>query len=84
MTLDTIGEFTWLWNHEYFIKTAEGNFIYSDPDMPGGDNTLRKTPFTLTEYLKIRHLMYGRDKGRHTIRDYCGKEVEWNALYEKP
>ena len=75
MTLDTIGEFTWLWGHEFFITTPEGNWIYSDPDYDGGDNTIRKIENTLVEYLKIHHLPYGRDKGQHTIGQYCGEEV---------
>ncbi|GAI42205.1 unnamed protein product [marine sediment metagenome] len=75
MTLDTIGQFTWLWGHEFFVKTTEGNWIWSDPDYPHGDNTLRKTPLTLGEHLKKHDIPYGRDKGRHTIRDYCGEKV---------
>jgi hypothetical protein len=73
--LDRVGSFVWLWGHDFFIETATGNFIWSDPGYPGGDNTLRATTFTLSEWLKKLAIPYGRDKGRHIIRAYCGPDV---------
>jgi len=73
--LDLIGKFTWLWDHDFFIVTKEGNFIYSDPEYQDGDNTIRPTKFTLKQYLGIKGLEYGRDKGIHRIGDFAVRGV---------
>lgn len=73
--LNILGDFTWLWNSEFFIETAEGNYVWSDPDY-AGDNTLRPVKQTLTEYLRERRIDYGRDKGKHFIGAYCGQDVK--------
>jgi hypothetical protein len=68
-----IGEFTWDFGQKFFIETAEGNFIYSDPDY-NGDNTIRPYKGTLKEFFKGS---YGRDKGKHFIEAYCGSEFTY-------
>lgn len=65
-----IGDFTWNFGNKFFIETAEGNFIWSDPDY-NGDNTIRKFNGTLQDYFGDS---FGRDKGKHYISDYCGTE----------
>lgn len=74
INLDTVAEFTWLFDQEFFLETAEGNFIWCDPDY-GGDNTIRKVNMTLKQYCEHTGTPFGRDKGQHYIRTYCGQEV---------
>lgn len=77
INLDTIAEFTWFWNHHFFLETKEGNFIWSDPDYPGGNNTIRSYNGTLQDYCKESNIPYGRSKGKHSIRGYCGEGVRF-------
>ena len=70
INLDTIGTFTWNFGQEFFIETAEGNYIWNDPDY-SGDNTIRKFNGTYDEWCKKTNIPYGRDKGVHRIGDYC-------------
>lgn len=76
LNLDSIAEFTWFWGHKFFLESVDGNYIWSDPEYPGGDNTIRPYSGTLDDYLKETGIPYGRDKGTHTIRGYCGDEVK--------
>ena len=69
------GDITWLWCHEYFIETSEGNFIWSSPGYDGGDNTIRPCDVSLNEYLRSANIPFGRGKGWHAIVDYCGKNI---------
>lgn len=68
------GEFAWDFGCHFFIETAKGNFVWSDPDYEG-DNTL--VPFTGTykDYLRETGVPFCRDKGTHTIEAYCGKDI---------
>jgi hypothetical protein len=70
--LTCTGEFTWNFGQEFFVETEEGNFIWSDPDYDG-DNTFRYTEKTYQEW--IGEGSYGRSKGNHIIREYCGDEI---------
>jgi hypothetical protein len=70
--LDMEGEFTWDFGSNFFIETSIGNFIWSDPDY-NGDNTIRKYDGIVQDYFKGT---FGRDKGSHIIRSYCGDEVK--------
>lgn len=73
ITLDTVCSFTWGFNHEFFLETEGGDcYIWSDPGYPEGDNTIRKTYLSYREWSKP---FWGRDKGRHRVRDYCGEDV---------
>ena len=71
--LETIGDFTWLFGMEFFIETAVGSFVWRDPDY-NGDNTIRYTSKSYKDYLKECHIGYGRDKGKHIIGRYIGKD----------
>lgn len=74
LTLDTIGDFTWSYHYRFHISTANGNYEWSCPDYPGGDNTIRPAkPYRA--WLSDQNLPYGREKGKHTIREYCGDDV---------
>lgn len=70
--LGLVGEFTWGFGPQFFIKTDSGNFIWSDPDY-GGDNSLRKVNMGLRKWLGGG---IGRCKGKHFIGQYCGSQVK--------
>jgi len=74
ITLDTVATFIWGYGQKFFIETSDNNYVWSDPDYDG-DNKI--TPFkgTYNEWLKSEGLLFGRDKGDHTIRGYCGEDV---------
>ena len=76
ITVDTFADFTWLWNHEFFVETNEGNFIWNSPRY-GGDGTIRPCTMTFEEYLKKLHIDCGRSKGKHRIGSYCGEGVKF-------
>jgi hypothetical protein len=75
LTLDQIAEFTWGFNSHFLLKTAEGSFIWSDPDYCG-DNTIVPFEGGYKEWLIFEGIPFGRDKGTHIIREYCGEEVK--------
>jgi len=78
ITLDTVAAFLWCWNHIFFLETEEeGNFLWSDPDYSDGDNTIRPYGGTLKDYFFEAGIPCVRDKGRHCIVDYCGKDVKF-------
>lgn len=64
-----VGDFTWMWNDKFYISTDKGNFIWSDPSY-NGDNSLVKYEGNLEKLCKERGVPYGRNKGRHVIKDY--------------
>lgn len=74
LTLDTVGHFTWDFGQRFHIETVDGNYEWSDPDY-NGDNTIRPAP-PYPQWLDKQNIEFGRDKGRHTIRDYCGPDVK--------
>ncbi len=74
ITLETVAEFLWCWDHIFFLETSEGNFIWSDPNY-GGDNTIKPFNGTLNEYQEERDIGFVRQKGFHRIKEYCGEEV---------
>lgn len=74
ITLDTMGSFTWNYGQKFFIETIDGNYVWSDPDY-NGDNKIVLFNGTYEEWLKLERIPYGRDKGKHTIRGYCGEGV---------
>ena len=75
LTLDTVGQFGFSFYHKFFIETAIGNFVWSDPDYPGGDNTIIPFDGNLKDFCKQEGIPYVRDKGTHIIGEYCGKNV---------
>ena len=74
LTLDTVAEFTWDFGQEFFLETVQGNFIWSDPDY-NGDNTIRPYAGSYRDWCFGRNA-FGRAKGSHTIRGYCGENVK--------
>ena len=73
--LNLMGEFTWFWDCTFFISTKRGNFVWSDPDYPGGDNTIRPFAGSIFVFQKEHRLDYGRDKGYHQIYRKCGDQI---------
>lgn len=73
LTLDSVGTFTWGWNDKFHIETDSGNYEWSDPSY-NGDNTIKPTVPYL-KWCELRNIPFGRDKGTHRIRDYCGDKV---------
>ena len=74
--LNSIADFTWMWNDIFFLETSEGNYLWSDPDY-GGDNKIRRYHGTHKDLLKHIGHDFSRAKGRHTIKEYCpGATVE--------
>lgn len=43
LIINDAASFIWMWGNKFFLETlSKGNFIWSDPDYPGGDNTIRR------------------------------------------
>lgn len=74
ITLDTVGKFTWSFGQTFHIETKHGCYEWSDPDY-GGNNTIKPTG-TYAEWLDVNNIPYGRAKGTHSIRGYCGPDVK--------
>lgn len=72
--LNLEGQFTWLWNDKFFIETPTGCYIWSDPQY-NGNNTLMEYKGTYADFLAEVKVDYGRDKGVHLIKNYCGEAV---------
>lgn len=68
-----VGDFTCMFGCEWFIETSEGNFIWSDPEYHG-NNTICPFLGTYKDYLKSGDIPYGRDKGKHILKDYINPE----------
>lgn len=73
--LDLVGMFTWSYGNQFFVETSQGNYIWKDPDYQGGDNTFTKTDMTYKEWTRKIGIPFGRDKGHHVIRNYCGEDI---------
>ena len=75
LNLDADAKFCWCFGCDFLLETAEGNFIWSNPDYPGGDNTIKKFDGGLNEFLADQGTEFARNKGKHVIREYCGENV---------
>ncbi len=72
--LDEIGKFTWDFGQRFFVETRFGNFVWSDPDY-NGDNTFKKYQGDYKQWIKTTGSPFGRSKGSHLIRNYCGDQI---------
>lgn len=68
------GRFLWNFCCYFFIETSKGNFVWSDSDYHG-DNTVRRYNGSAEKFCKDYDVPFLRDKGRHIIEDYCGKDI---------
>ena len=75
LTLDSVANFTWAYSKTFFLETEEGNFEWHDPDY-GGDNTIVPFNGNYKDWCRKMAVPFGRDKGNHTIRGYCGDDVK--------
>lgn len=69
MDLDTIAEVTWCWGKDFFLETPSGNYVWSCPEYPGGDNTVRPYPKTFQDFLRECKIPFGRCKGKKKLKD---------------
>ena len=76
LTINSEAHFSWGYNNNFFLETETGNYIWSDPDYPGGDNIIRPFKGDVKAFCECNHLPYCRDKGIHVIREYCGSNVK--------
>lgn len=74
--LNLIGDFSWNYGNKFFIETSFGNFTWSDPEYFGGTNQIRPFKGTCFDFIKIQGIPYLRDKGKKSILDFCGEDVE--------
>jgi len=77
MNLDEIARFIWFWNDKFFVEAESGNYIWSDPSYPNGNNTIRPYKGTCKDYCESSGVEFGRDKGSHRIAEYCGPYVRF-------
>ena len=76
--------FTWYFDHQYFISPVDTdlkenidykyNYVWSDADYKNGDDTIRLYYGTMKDFFGNS---YGRDKGRHIVREYCGTKTKF-------
>lgn len=76
--LNLVGQFYWAWGHKWFIETEKGNFVWSDPDYPGGTDEIVPFGGTLADFAEMFHVEYVRCKGPHLISTYCGNTFKLN------
>lgn len=72
-----VGDFTFSYRHLFFIKTDSGNFEWSNPEYPDGDNTIKAFNGGYKEWYEHIGIPSGRSKGKHVIKDYCGEDVKF-------
>lgn len=72
--LNSIGQFTWDFGQRFFVATEHGNFVWSDPDY-NGDNSFTKFDGSFKDWIDQTGVPFGRAKGRHLIRSYCGDQI---------
>ena len=75
LTLDTMANFTWSFHDKWFLATDNGNYVWSDPEYYGGTNEIVRFDGTYHDWIKFENIPFGRCKGKHTIGNYCGKDV---------
>ncbi len=76
LELTDLAKWTWGYGTVFFLETAKGNFVWSDPSY-GGDNTIRPFKGTYDQWRKSEDIPYGRDKGKGFIKDRCGSDVKF-------
>lgn len=76
LTVEDIADFTWSYGKEFFLEVdGPWNYVWSDPDY-GGDGTIRKFSGNYKDWCKQIGIPFGRSKGIHQIKGYCGEEVK--------
>lgn len=65
--LETVAEFTWNFGIHLYVDTGSKQFIYSSPSYYG-DGSLVETNQSYDDWIKPN---WGRDKGKHIIKEYC-------------
>lgn len=73
--LETTGSFTWNYGNEFLIETKDGNYTWSDPSYHGGTNEIKRYTGDYKKWCEDNNIPFGRDKGSHMIKTYCGDKV---------
>ncbi len=79
--------FCWAFDKYFLLSLVDHNrpeynnyqyhYVWSDPDYPGGDNTIRPFFGTYRDWCKVVGIPYGRSKGHHIVEKYCGPDVKF-------
>lgn len=85
LTLDSIVDVSWSFNHLYLLDTGSELYIWSSPSYLGGDNTIRKLNTSYPRSTKDWAVLYRthlgidfvRCKGKQVVRNYCGDQVKF-------
>lgn len=72
-----VGGFTWNYNCKFLIETPEGNFIWSNPDYPFGDNSVVRYHGSYEDWIQQENIPYGRYKGKHVVENYIGMDFSF-------
>lgn len=72
--LDLEGHFVWCWNQYFIITTDELVLLWSSPDY-NGDNTIRPWTGSTVDLHKYLCIDWGKCKGRHKLKDFCGDKI---------
>ena len=75
LTVHTPANFYHSGGPNFLLQTRIGNFVWSSPDYPDGDNKIRKFNGTYQQWCRQEGISYGKDKGTHIIGTYCGQDV---------
>lgn len=78
LNLDSEAKFVHGFGCMFFLETTEENYVWSDPEYPNGDNTIKKFNGTVKQWLEVNQIPFGRSKGTHKVREYCGENVIFN------
>ena len=75
LELTDFADWIWGFGSVFFMETAKGNFVWSDPSY-GGDNTIRPFKGSYVQWCEKEGIGFGRDKGKGFIKDRCGPDVK--------
>ena len=71
--MNCVGDFTYMWGQTFLIETPYGNYIWLDPEY-NGDNSMTKFDGNYWKACSYLNIPFGRSKGQHVIKDYCGED----------
>lgn len=79
--LDMQADFTWGFGQEYYVDADNGKqYIWSSPEY-GGDNSFKETKMSYADWIAPN---WGRNKGKHVVRNYCGSNIYISPLPRSP
>lgn len=72
ISLNSIAHFTWGFGQEFLLEIDGEFYVWSDRDYDG-DNVITRYEGNPGDFTQPG--FKGRDKGLHSILDYCGSDV---------